>query len=187
MITSCHLFNERTMTSVQKCFKSQFHISDNLQPMRSSSTNLLLDVHSSPQSYNGVYLQLNTNANDDITIGFIYSFDNLILSAAPSYSHCVRSSLENNVKSSLLPGHRARTPHRYARRRRRLQRQHRTPQSGMLQTSLAPNVCAVGYHIPLSSPKVDSVYRARCAVRRSLNLSDGELFEYNASINFATI
>ena len=39
--------------------------------MRSSSSHLLLDVHSLPQSNNDVFLQQYTNANDDITIDSI--------------------------------------------------------------------------------------------------------------------
>ena len=163
------------------------HISDDLQSMPSSLSHLLLDVHSSQQSNHDVSLQPNTNANDDITIGFIYTSNNSVPSAVPSYWYCVTSSLKNNVKSSLLPGRLACTPHRSARRRRRPRRHHRTPRSGVLQTSFAPSINAARYQIRFSSPKVDAVCPSRGAARRSLNLSDGELVKYGASIGFATI
>ena len=121
--------------------------------MRSCLSHQLLDVHYSPQPIHDVSLQPNTTANDDITIGFIYSSDNSVRFAVPSYSYCVTSNLENNVKSSPLPCRRARTPHHSALRRRRPQRQHRTPRSSVLRTSLPPNVNAVHNQIRLSSPK----------------------------------
>ena len=85
------------MSSVLNCL-SRSLISDDLRPVRSGSSHLLLDVHSSPQSNHYVSLQPNTNANDDITIGFFYSSDDPVPSAVPSYSYSVTSSVENYVK-----------------------------------------------------------------------------------------
>ena len=110
--------------------------------MRSSSSPLLLDVQSCQQSNHNVCLQPNTNGNDNITIGFIYSFDDSVPSAVPSYSYCVTSSLKNYVKSSPLFRRRARTPRRTALRRRQPKNRHQTPQSTESRTSPTPNVDA---------------------------------------------
>ena len=107
-----------------KHFESQSHVSDDSQFMRLNSSHLLLDVHSSPHSNHYVSQQPSTNANDDITIGFIYSSDDPVPSAVPSYSYCVSSSVENYVKSQLCSRRRDRTSHRIARRRHRPHRQH---------------------------------------------------------------
>ena len=134
-----------------KILESHSKISDDLQPMRSSSSSLLLDVHSSQLSNYDVYLQPNANANDDVTIGFIYSSDDSVPSAVPSFSYCVTSSPENYVKSSFLVLRRARAPRRTARRRRRLQSQRQAPQSSASRTSPTPKVHAArGQHAPIA-------------------------------------
>ena len=155
--------------------------------MRSTSSSQSLDVHSSPQSNHDVSLHPNSNANDDIIIGFIYSSDDLVPVAVQLYSYSFTSSIENYIKPQPLSRRRDRTSRRAARRRRRPQRRRRTRQSSGPRTGPTPNVDAARYHIRLSSQNVDAVYRARNAVRRSLNLSDGELVESGASIGFATI
>ena len=181
------LFHRDYNVECAKIFDVNSHISDDLQTMSSSSSYLLLDVHSLQQSNNDVSMQQNTNAHDDITIGCIYLYNHSVPSAVLSYSYCVTSSAENNVKSSLFSGRLALTRHRSARRHRRPQRQHRTPQYSVLRTSLALNIKAACYQFCLSSPKVDAVYPFRSVARRSLNLSDSELFEYGAFIGIATI
>ena len=105
-----------------KILESHSKISDDLQPMRSSSSSRLLDVHSFTQSNHDDSLLPNTNANDNITIGFIYSSDDSVPSPVPSYSYCVPSSVENFVESQPFSRHWARTSLRTSRRRRRLQR-----------------------------------------------------------------
>ena len=135
-----------------KILESHSKISDDLQHMRSSSSFLLLDVHSSPLSNRDVSLQPNANANDDVTIGFIYSSDDSVPSAVPSYSSCITSSPENYVKSSPHSRRRARTPHRTARRRRRLQGRHRAPRNGASRTSPTPKVHAArGQHARIAN------------------------------------
>ena len=142
MITLSHLFNERTMSSVQYFFSRILKISDNLSPMRSSSSSVLLDVHSSPKSYYDVTLQQNGNANDNITIEFIYLSDDSVPSAVPSYSYCFTSNFENFANLSPLSRRRARTHRRIVRRRRQPKNKHRTPQSSVSRTSPTPNVDA---------------------------------------------
>ena len=152
--------------------------------MRSSSSSLLLNVHSSPQSNHEVSLHPNANANEDITIGFIYASDDSVPSAVPSYSYCVTSSLKNYSKSSPPSRRWARTPRRIARRRRRSNNRHRTPQRSVSRTSPTPRVDGARYYIRHSSQKVNAVYRTRDAVRRSINLSNVEPFDYAAFIGF---
>ena len=155
--------------------------------MRSSSSSCLLDVHSSTQSNHDDSLLPNMNANDDITIGFRYSSDDSEPSAVPSYSYFVTSSVENFVESQPLSCRRVRTSHCTSRRRRRPQRQHRAPQSSVLQTSETPKVGAVRSHIRCSSQSVDAVDRTRNAVPVFPYCSNGEIFEHGALIGFAGI
>ena len=155
--------------------------------MRTSLSHLVLDVHSSSHSNHDVSQQRNTYANDDITIEFIYSSDDSVPSAVLSYSYCVTSSVENYSKSQSFFHHRARTSHRTARLRRRLQRLHQTRQCSCPRTGHTPNVDAARYNIRISSQRDDAGYRAKDTVRHSLDLRGRNLFYYHASIGVAAI
>ena len=97
-------------------------------------TSITLDGHSYSHLNHDVSQQPNKNANDDITIGFIYSSAYSVPFAVPSYSYCVTSSIENYVKSLLTSRRRTRVIRRAARRRRRAQGRHRAPLSGIMPT-----------------------------------------------------